>query len=312
MKTASEHQTRTGSPRQWWLAGLLSYLQPGLGQVYNGQGAKGLRFFGAGLISLAAMVLCLEIGSGLIYVGLFLLFAYLLITLVAIVDAALSARRQPDLFPRKPYNHWYTYVIGVLVSSLVITPLWKQFMQPFFIPSGAMEDTLYVGDYVLADMTPDKPVAGEVILYESLEEPVRMLIKRCVAAGGQIVEIRDKVLYVDGSEVPMPPDAKHVDSAVFSADSRVRDNYGPFRVPSGHFFMMGDNRDRSRDSRYTGPAPLAKIKGKAIAIYWSATLKSDLQLRGWPKPFVDVANALWNFPSLFRRTRYGRIGAIID
>ena len=114
METASEHQTRTGSPRQWWLAGLLSYLQPGLGQVYNGQGAKGLRFFGAGLISLAAMVLCLEIGSGLIYVGLFLLFAYLLITLVAIVDAALSARRQPDLFPRKPYNHWSS---GLLICN---------------------------------------------------------------------------------------------------------------------------------------------------------------------------------------------------
>ncbi|MDP6983111.1 MAG: signal peptidase I [Candidatus Latescibacteria bacterium] len=312
METASEQQTRPGSPRMWWLAALLSYMQPGLGQVYNGQATKGLRFFGAWFASLFVVVVCLEVGSGLVYLGLFLLLAVLIITSVSIVDALLSARRQPDLFPRKPYNHWYTYVGGVLVATLVITPVWKQFVQTFFIPSETMQDTLYVGDYILADMTPDKPVAGEVILYESLEEPVRMLIKRCVAAGGQIVEIRDKVLYVDGSEVPMPPDAKHVDSAVHSAESRVRDNYGPIRVPSGHFFMMGDNRDRSRDSRYTGPAPLAKIKGKAVAIYWSATLKPGLQLRGWPKPLVDVANAVWNFPSLYSRTRFDRVGTIID
>ncbi|MBT4099166.1 MAG: signal peptidase I [Gemmatimonadetes bacterium] len=311
METASEQQMRTGSRRRWWLAALLSYWLPGLGQVYNGQASRGTRFFVAAMVAAIFMAIALTREGISASAGLLFLLAFILTTIASVVEAGLAARRQPDPFPCRQYNRWYVYVVAALLSMFAFTPALKQFVHTFYIPSGAMEDSLLIGDYILADMTPDKPVAGELLIYESLEEPVRMLIKRCVAAGGQIVEIRDKVLYVDGSVVPLPPDGKHVDSVVYPADSRERDNLGPLRVPSGHLFMMGDNRDRSRDSRYTGPAPLAKIKGKAIIIYWSATPTSVLQLRGWPKPFVEVANSLWNLPSLFSRTRFGRIGMLI-
>ena len=144
METASEHQTRTGSPRQWWLAGLLSYLQPGLGQVYNGQGAKGLRFLGAGLISLAAMVLCLEIGSGLIYVGLFLLFAYLLITLV-VAGSALAIYNQGG------------FGVGHILAVLTLTALLTGYLLETLAPFGKWSVYLQTGAYtatVLFHMIP--------------------------------------------------------------------------------------------------------------------------------------------------------------
>jgi signal peptidase I len=87
-------------------------------------------------------------------------------------------------------------------------------------------------------------------------------IKRVIAVEGQTVEVRSKQVYVDGR----PWDDPH---ATWAPGHGQSDNSGPFTVPPGHVFVMGDNRDQSYDSRFWGPVPIADIKGQALVIYWS-------------------------------------------
>jgi len=178
-----------------------------------------------------------------------------------------------------------------------------------------MEDTLLEGDYVLGDkltfgtQIPDRlpffntklpsfrlpgfwsPSSGDLVIFEFPQDASRDFIKRCVAAAGQTVEIKDKVLFVDGKPFVNPPGVKYEDPRVWGGQYQPRDNYGPYRVPPGHIFVMGDNRDSSYDSRFWGPVPLEKVKAHPLFIYYS-----------W-----DSAKPLWN---VFAKIRWGRLGLL--
>jgi signal peptidase I len=135
-----------------------------------------------------------------------------------------------------------------------------------------MEDTLLVGDFLLVSkfiyrFTDPKP--GDVIVFKYPLDTKRDFIKRCVAVEGQAVQIVDKVVYIDGKPVTNPPLSKFVDPRTYGAGFSTRDNFGPVKVPAGQLFVMGDNRDNSRDSRYWGFLDKKLIKGKAFIIYWS-------------------------------------------
>ncbi|MBD3160714.1 MAG: signal peptidase I [Candidatus Eisenbacteria bacterium] len=154
--------------------------------------------------------------------------------------------------------------------------------QAFRIPSPSMEDTLLIHDFLfISKLTYGpkvpftdlrlpglrEPEPGDVVVFKNPQKVDQDYIKRCVAVGGQTVEYRDKVLYVDGVR-QVEPYVKHTDPRVLPG----RDNFGPFRVPEGKLFMMGDNRDNSSDSRYWGFLDESLIHGKAEIIYfsWSA------------------------------------------
>ena len=224
------------------------------------------------------------------------------------------------------------YLSSIVVAICLALLIRSTVVQAFYIPSGSMEDTLFVGDYLLANKfvygAPVEiplvaaplfslpalrdPQPGDIVIFRSKTEPGRDLIKRCVAVGGQQVQVVDKVLYVDGEEFPNPPLSKHTDPRIHPASYSMRDNFGPYRVPEDQFFMMGDNRDNSSDSRVFGPVPRSHIKGKAMIIYWSATLKAGPGiLRGLPQLLMDTASFIWNLPTLPTRTRYGRLGDVI-
>ncbi|MEW6754316.1 MAG: signal peptidase I, partial [Candidatus Latescibacterota bacterium] len=189
----------------------------------------------------------------------------------------------------KKKSVWRDYLSSMLVAVALALLIRTTVVQAFYIPSGSMEDTLLVGDYLLANKfvygapldvpftsmhlfrLPGlrDPQPGDIVIFRSPQDPSRDLIKRCVAVGGQTVEVRNKVLYVDGKQVDDPPLAKRTDPNVYSAAAAPRDNFGPFVVPEESFFMMGDNRDNSADSRYWKAVPKRLIKGKAMSIYWS-------------------------------------------
>ncbi|MFC1650300.1 signal peptidase I [Candidatus Latescibacterota bacterium] len=178
-----------------------------------------------------------------------------------------------------------------VIIALILAGIIRSFViQPFKIPSGSMEDTLLVGDHLMAAKFlyglkvpfTDKrilkirdPRQGDIIVFKFPEDPSKDFIKRCVATGGQKVSIKDKVLYVDGVEQHLPSEAKFVDDYIYSDNSRLhgdlcrRDNISEFVVPDNMFFMMGDNRDNSNDSRFWGYVPYKNIVGKALIIYWS-------------------------------------------
>lgn len=184
---------------------------------------------------------------------------------------------------KKEMKEWAGAIIWALgVFLLLFQPF---VMSGYKIPSGSMEDTLLIGDFLQIDKCTyggkipftdirvpgtRKPVQGDIVAFWSLENPKIRMIKRCVAVGGQTVEVRNKQLYVNGQ----PVDGEyivHKDSRVMPKDSPVgrRDNFGPFVVPEGMYFMMGDNRDNSHDSRFFGPVPFDRVIGIARFIYFS-------------------------------------------
>ena len=221
----------------------------------------------------------------------------------------------------------YLYSIVTVVGLFLV--IRTGVVQAFYIPSSSMEDTLLVGDYLLANkfvygVPVDVPLTsislfrlpalrepqpGDIVIFRSPQDEGRDLIKRCVAVGGQEVHIINKVLHVDGKPMQDPPLAKYADRTYYPAELNPRDNFGPYIVPEGHFFMMGDNRDNSSDSRYFRAVPKRLIKGKAMNIYWS--WKPDTRgpyYRGLTSLPSVVASFVWRLPS---RVRYGRLGDVI-
>ena len=221
----------------------------------------------------------------------------------------------------------YLYSILTVVGLFLV--IRTGVVQAFYIPSSSMEDTLLVGDYLLANKfvygvpvdvpltsislfrlpALKEPQPGDIVIFRSPQDEGRDLIKRCVAVGGQQVEIVNKVLYVDGEPVQDPPLTKYADRRLFPAERSSRDNFGPYIVPKDHFFMMGDNRDNSQDSRYFRAVPKRLIKGKAMNIYWS--WKPDTRgpyYRGLTSLPAVAASFVWRLPS---RVRYGRLGDVI-
>lgn len=174
-------------------------------------------------------------------------------------------------------------VEALLIAILLALFIRTFVVQAFKIPSGSMQETLLIGDYILVSkfiygvklpfteitVIPYKePRRGDVVVFKYPEEPDKDFIKRVVGVGGDTVEIRDKLVYVNG-EREKDPFAVHVDPLVFPSGIQPRDNLGPLSVPDGKLFVMGDNRDQSNDSRFWGFVDVAAVRGKAFMIYWS-------------------------------------------
>ena len=146
-----------------------------------------------------------------------------------------------------------------------------------------MIPTLLVGDHILVNkfiygtkipftdkriLIFRKPEKGDIIVFKYPEDPRKDFIKRVIATGGDTVEERNKVVYVNGV-MRSEPYAHHYDDGLRPVGSDPRDNFGPVTVPENKIFVMGDNRDQSYDSRYWGFVDLKEVLGKALIVYWS-------------------------------------------
>jgi signal peptidase I len=182
--------------------------------------------------------------------------------------------------------------------ALVITLFLRAFViQAFRIPSASMQDTLLIGDFLFVnkfEFGPKIPFThirlpglraprtGDVIVFQFPNDPSKDFIKRCVATGGQTVEVKNKQVMVDGKSL-REPYVIHTDPAVRPAGYDSRDNFGPFTTGRNQMFMMGDNRDNSNDSRYWGPLDMDLVKGRAMFLYWS--WNSDTHWPRWERIF---------------------------
>lgn len=219
------------------------------------------------------------------------------------------------------------YLEVILVAVVLVFVLRTFLVQAFRIPSSSMEDTLLVGDFLLANKfifgakVPftewrlpafREPEPGDIVIFQHPDDPSRDFIKRCIAGPGQTVEVR-KVPYVNGERAVDPPLSKYLaKGAPLPKGHRngKRDNFGPIVVPPDHFFMMGDNRDNSEDSRYWGLLPHKFIRGKAFIIYGSWAPDADApEYEGlFSIPKILFYNIL-HFPS---RVRWKRIGRVVN
>ena len=222
----------------------------------------------------------------------------------------MARRRKEQKKPTTVHEFVKTILSVVLLVILIRSTL----VQAYHIPSGSMEDTLLEGDYVLGDkltfgtQIPDRlpilnlklpsfrmpgiwdPAPGDLVIFEFPEDPSKDFIKRCIAVGGQTIEVRDQQVYVDGELFTDPPGVKYLDRATLPRRFR-RGAFGPQLIPDGHIFVMGDNRDNSYDSRIWGPVSLEKIKAHPLIIYYS-----------W-----DKETPLWQ---IWNKIRWWRLGPI--
>lgn len=269
---AAENAVGTGQVRRRpFVAGALSLVVPGLGQLYNGQlGRAAALYLGTVLLGL----LWLRGATGRFFWGLVLTVgAVLVLRAWAIVDAMVVAWRS-RVIPRHRFASWWLLALTAVVLLLLpraLVPL--QVVKSYYLPSASMEPTLALDDHVITDLGyfDDHPIeVGAIVVFRSPEDPSVELAKRVVAVAGDRLEIRDKALYVNG-EVVHEPWVVHRDPLVGTAGKRgQRDNFGPFVVPKDTFFALGDNRDHSYDSRFFGPVPRRNLRGKVLFVYWSA------------------------------------------
>jgi len=264
------------------IAALLSSVTPGLGQVYNGQMIKGIIFFCATNL---LIVLLSFTGLQFSFYGLAaIIMLTLLFWLFIVLEAWFAAAKIKEI-RLKSYNKWYIYLLIVLLTfgiDFISTDfLVKDVLRirGYRIQSGSMQPTLREGDCVMVNIKhygSKKLQRGDLVVYKFPEDPTKEFLGRVIGLEGEKLEIRNKWVYVNNS--PLQEDYKtHEDSRIFAekdfpdSDS-IRDNYGPVIVPWGSCFVLGDNRDKSYDSRYWGFLPLKSITGKASYLYLSADI----------------------------------------
>jgi signal peptidase I len=177
------------------------------------------------------------------------------------------------------------YAEAIAIAVLLALVIRSLVVQAFTIPSGSMMDTLLVGDYILVNKFlygPELPLTelhlpafrdprrGDIIVFKYPQDEKRDFIKRIVATPGERVQIRGHQVLVNGKSLAESY-TKFADSGVRGAEAYCGYAYGcePTIVPPDSYFVMGDNRDNSQDSRYWGFVKRDKIKGKAFLIYWS-------------------------------------------
>ncbi len=193
-------------------------------------------------------------------------------------------------------------------------------LQTFVIISGSMKDTLLLGDFLVVNRAAiGSPIPGtslripgyssperlDILVFDPPHEENMMLVKRLIGLPGDTLEMRDKTLYINGSAANEPY-ARHIAASPDHSDIRMtwqtpflvpgedadsyrpsRDNWGPIIIPPDNYFMLGDNRDESQDSRYWGLLEGWRLEGRAMFIYYSYE-------RGTMTPFPWIRRIRWD------------------
>ena len=218
------------------------------------------------------------------------------------------------------------YLESVVVAVILALFIRTFVVQAFKIPTGSMETNLLIGDHLLVNkvvyspsllplesrLLPKKEVKrGHVVVFKFPEDPTRDFIKRVVGLPGETLEVRDKTVYVDGKPLDEPyarflePPLRHDDPEYGLRSEGTRDNWGPKVVPAGQLFVLGDNRDNSRDSRFWGFLPRDQVKGRALLVYWSYEASREEYHR------TGVLDWIKDTLAAFGKTRWSRFFHLI-
>lgn len=200
------------------------------------------------------------------------------------------------------------YFEAIIIALLLAVFIRTFVIQAFKIPSGSMLPTLQIGDHLLVNkfiygirmpftgkvLVPiSEPKHGDIIVFRYPNDRSTDYIKRVIGVGGDRLQIINKKIYLNGKEIP-DPHAHFTSTVLLPASLSPKDNFGPITVPKNKFFVMGDNRDNSSDSRFWGFVDNQDLLGKAMIIYWSWDLK---------KPFFSIDR--------FTSIRWGRLAHVI-
>ena len=263
-KDTAEDTIKT-KKRKPFLAAFLSFILPGLGQVYNAQLKRGLVFYS---IAFSFPIIFSSIGLLKSFTGLILtLIIGFLLAIYIIVDAYRFAKNKS--IEMKQYNKLHIYILLFALSfGLSYVDDYLIGLKSYKIPSGAMLPTIQIGDHILADQRPRNIKRKDLIIFEYPEDPRRDFIKRIVAVGGDVIESINRELYINGAKINEPY-ITHTETTILPGEVSKRDNFGPITVPENSIYVLGDNRENSHDSRFWGFVDKDAIRGRALYIYWS-------------------------------------------
>ncbi len=300
MSDSSARPSEVTAPRRWWLAVLLFFVSAS-GYLYVGRPLR----YAACLIWFVAVVALLFVlpGNWLSQPAGFLVYCGVALagTLFIIIDLIRLSRRQPD-YKLRWYNRWWVYLGTLLISSAlsflpdVLGGPAAQNVRTFSIPSVSGAPALQVGDYILVDNSAyrqENPSRGDVVVFTLPRDENVTWIKRVIGLPGDRVQMKDGKLFLNETMVTREAAGKYA-SPDDPAHDRFRehlpggrsyytldrgqsagDNTPVVTVPAGHYFMLGDNRDNSADSRFPniGLVPRAHILARATIIIFAGDLK---------------------------------------
>lgn len=153
-------------------------------------------------------------------------------------------------------------IFAAVLSLIIITFV----VQAFYIPSGSMEPTLQIGDRILVGKFSYRLGTirrGDITVFHFPLSPSRDFVKRVVALPGETVELREGLVLINGK-----PLSELYPTPLPGGDRACTSSYGPKKVPEGQYFVLGDNRCNSEDSRFFGFVPAQNVVGKALLVYW--------------------------------------------
>jgi signal peptidase I len=299
------------TPRRPWLAALLTLFEIGLGHIYSGNFQKGLILFCLDQFLFLVFVASLIVIAPNPFYMIFALVVGFAFTVYCVADAALIAKRNKKNYVPAKYNRWFVYVgyilmTGILVqmcTSYIVTP---NLIQAYKMPTGSMEPTLLVGDHILINKHIYKvgePKRGEVIVFRYPLKPDTPYVKRLIGEPGDTLEMIGRTVYINGKPIKENY-TQYVDPG------SINNHYGPYRVPSDQYFVMGDNRDSSQDSRFWGFVPRKNLLGKPLVIYWSFETGRDEYLTTGRS--VRLRRFVDNVLHFFDKTRWDRTFRVIE
>ena len=258
-------------PSEPALAAVLSFVCAGAGQLYNGQPVHSLiwvlslpvlSFVGLWLMATFPSPITLLTSAG----------SFLLVAPVgSAIHAGFHARRLGSTRPARWYNQWRVLGPAILMIYVALSGsmmgVRASAFEAFWVPTGAMSNTILAGDRVLATKLDRNWERGDVVVFRRIEYGhAQHYVKRIIGLPGDTLEVRRYVTFVNGIELDEP--YVHLEPK-FSRPESDHANHGPILVPPGHYFMMGDARDRSKDSRIFGPVPQDSLLAKPRIVYWS-------------------------------------------
>lgn len=261
----------SGRRRRPWIAAVSCFVALPLGYMYVGRLGRGIALSVALLLSTIAMlwsaVRTAEIGF--LAAGIAISVGGLL---ALSADAFRLARGSPQPFPLRRYNRWWAYAIAIVLASVTVewvqSTIRERIGRAFRIPSEAMSPALVAGDHILVELgllAARDLRRFDIVVFDYPPNPEKLFVMRIIALPGETVEIRARQVWIDGQPLAEP----HAPAAPGEALDPRRHERGPREIPAGHYFVLGDNRDRSYDSRFWGDVPADAIRGRVRFVYFS-------------------------------------------
>ncbi len=162
--------------------------------------------------------------------------------------------------------------LAAIAIAIVVAVFVRAFVaETYYVPSGSMLQTIQEGDRLIAEKVSYNfrdPEAGEIVTFVDPLDPDTILIKRVIATEGQVVDIQDGVLYIDGVAQSEDYVGSQPTLQLDSSTSPLGEISYPYTVPEGYIWVMGDNRTNSKDSRYFGAVPVSDVLARALFIVW--------------------------------------------